>query len=79
MHPEQFPPELSDDDRFAFKWHETNVGGFSRDSGLMPMLIESLNLDEASRELFILKQNMIYQFKMKREMEKERKQLDKAG
>ena len=45
----------------------------------MPMLIESLNLDEASRELFILKQNMIYQFKMKREMEKERKQLDKAG
>ena len=52
------------------------MGGFSRDSGLMPMLIEDLNLDPASRELFICKQNMIYQFKMKREVEKERKRLE---
>jgi len=42
----------------------------------MPMLIDSLSLDEASRELFIHKQNMIYQFKMKREMERERKRLE---
>ena len=42
----------------------------------MPMLIDSLSLDEASRELFIFKQNMIYQFKMKREMERERKRLE---
>ena len=42
----------------------------------MPMLIDSLSLDEASRELFIFKQNMIYQFKMKREMERERKRIE---
>ena len=68
---------MSDDDRFAIRWYEINVlGGFSRDSGLMPMLIEDLNMDSASRELFICKQNMIYQFKMRQEMERERKRQE---
>ena len=43
---------------------------------MMPGLINDINLNPESREMFLCKLNMIYQFKMKREMERERKRLE---
>ena len=61
MHPEQFPPGLSNDDWFLFNWYRANATGFVRDFGMMSRLIDDLNIDSSCGELVLYKLSLIHQ------------------
>ena len=76
----QNPPLLSEWDAFILKWYLTNVTEFSVGCGLLPAMIDRLNLEEAAREIFILKLGLVHRIMMRirqKEMEKEGKDADK--
>ena len=52
--------ELPDSDQRALVWYSYHATAFSRDFGLMPMFVNEVELEGASRRLFLHKLNMIH-------------------
>lgn len=54
---------------FAIEWYSRNVTGFAMESGMISGLVDKLGFNGVSKELFLLKINLIYQSMQKARME----------
>lgn len=60
---------LSEGDLFAIEWFNRNVTGFAMESGMISGLVDELGFEGVSKELFLLKLNLIYQSIQRSQME----------
>jgi hypothetical protein len=65
------PPELEGHDAYVWSWYQEHVNQFVYDFNLMPVLIEKLGLKEIELSLFLMKMNMILEFKQKMSAKKQ--------
>ena len=69
---EEAAKNLSEGDCFVLEWFSRNVTSFALESGMISELVEELGFKGTSKEVFLLKLNLIYQDIQRRQAEEAR-------
>ncbi|MAH50289.1 hypothetical protein CMI37_30995 [Candidatus Pacearchaeota archaeon] len=65
----QNPPELNEHDIFSYNWYHENCNQFTKEFGLLPHLFDNLLFKRDEKEIFFVKCNMIYQYRIRQSIE----------